>query len=210
MKTSEAINELAAALAKAQAIMGNAAKDKENPFFKSKYADLASIRDVVTPPLSVNGLSVTQGTSIGENCIIIHTRLLHSSGQWIESQYPILNDTNKPQAMGSAMTYGRRYSLSAICNLATEEDDDGNAANDHGKKAPEVRNGIGTLGASKRDHRPDFERLVTELRRATTVEAMKEWAALRKAEIAKLPDDWTEHMHEAYSEHKASITAKAA
>jgi hypothetical protein len=58
---------------------------------------------------------------------------MHSSGQWIQSDYPITNDTNKPQAMGSALTYARRYSLAAMGVLAAEEDDDGNAAQDHGK-----------------------------------------------------------------------------
>ena len=210
MKTSDTINELAGALAKAQAVIGNAHFNRTNPHFKSKFADLASVRDTITPALAANGIAVVQMTSVGDGAVIVHTRLMHSSGQWIESEYPIINDTAKPQAMGSALSYARRYSLSAICNIASEDDDDGNEAQEHGRLAPEFRNSTGTQGASKRDSRNDFTMLVTELRKATTAEAMKEWAAMRKADIEKLPPDWTAMLHEEYAAHKGSLTAKAA
>jgi hypothetical protein len=123
MTTSESINEIAAALAKAQGAMKNAALNKVNPHFKSKYADLAGIRDTVTPALTANGIAVVQVLGDG----LVYTRLLHSSGQWIESACPIPVGQTM-QAMGSAITYARRYSLSAICNIAADEDDDANAA----------------------------------------------------------------------------------
>src|SRR5690606_32805591 len=100
---------------------------------RSKYADLAAIRDAVTPSLTKNGISIVQMTGEDNGRLIVKTRLMHSSGQWLQSEYPITNDINKPQAMGSALTYARRYSLAAICGIASEEDDDGNAAQDHGK-----------------------------------------------------------------------------
>lgn len=128
MRTSEQINELATALAAAQAEMKNAKLNKTNPHFKSKYADLAEIRDTVTGPLSKNGIAVAQGTDADGTVIVVVTRLIHKSGQWIESRFPIAYD--KPQTMGSAYTYAKRYSLAAICNIAAEEDDDANAAND--------------------------------------------------------------------------------
>lgn len=131
MKTSPEIDALAGSLAKAQAKIKNAAFNKVNPHFKSKYADLAAIRDAVLPALTENGISLAQGTVVGGAFLVVTTRLMHSSGQWIESEYPITNDTNKPQAMGSALTYARRYSLAAICGIASEEDDDANAAQDH-------------------------------------------------------------------------------
>ena len=102
MRTSEQINELAAALAKAQAEMKNATLNKINPHFKSKYADLAMIRDTVTPALAKNSIAVSQGIDTLDSGIVVVTRLLHSSGQWIESRIPIAYD--KPQAMGSAIT----------------------------------------------------------------------------------------------------------
>lgn len=122
MTTSEHVNEIAAALAKAQGAMKNAALNKVNPHFKSKYADLAGIRDTVTPALTAQGIAVVQ--VLVEGAVV--TRLLHSSGQWIESACPIPTGQTM-QAMGSAITYARRYSLSAICNIAADEDDDANS-----------------------------------------------------------------------------------
>jgi hypothetical protein len=127
--TSEKINEIAAALAKAQASMKNAALNKVNPHYKSKFADLASVRDAVTPALSANGIAVVQALDAGSEssgwCVL--TRLLHTSGQWVESLCPIPAVLDM-QKMGSAITYARRYSLSAICGIAADEDDDANAA----------------------------------------------------------------------------------
>ena len=128
MTTSESINEIAAALAKAQAGMKNATLNKVNPHFKSKYADLAGIRDAVTPALTAVGIAVVQTLdATGEGHRFVLTRLLHTSGQWIESLCPI-PDVPDMQKMGSAITYARRYSLSAICGISADEDDDGNAA----------------------------------------------------------------------------------
>jgi len=207
MKTSETINEISAALAKAQASMNNASMNKVNPHFKSKYADLAEIRNTVTPQLAANGIAVIQGTDATSDGFFVFTKLVHSSGQWIESRYPIIADTNKPQAMGSAMTYARRYLLSAMCNIASEEDDDGNEAADHGKQAPEIRNMPGQPGASKKDARTDFEYLAQEMRKAQTVEAMKNWKELRKREINALPPDWVDQLGQIYSEHKDGLAA---
>ncbi len=122
MTTSDSINEIAGALAKAQAVMKNAPMNKTNPHFKSKFADLASVRDTVIPALSANGIAVVQ--ALGDNCVM--TRILHASGQWIESACPIPPGADM-QKMGSAITYARRYSLSAICGIAADEDDDAEA-----------------------------------------------------------------------------------
>lgn len=133
MTTSEQINEIAAALAKAQASMKNAALSKVNPHFKNRYADLPAIRDAVTPALAANGIAVVQtldAASEGAGYCVL-TRLLHTSGQWVESLCPIPAVLDM-QKMGSAITYARRYSLSAICGIAADEDDDGNAATTNG------------------------------------------------------------------------------
>lgn len=207
MKTSDALNELATALAKAQGEMKNAALNKENPFFKSRYADLASVRDTITPALSNNGLSVVQTLAPENGSLMVCTRLIHSSGQWMESTFPIIADTNKPQAMGSALTYARRYSLAAIVNIATEDDDDANEAQEHGKRAPETRNVAGTPGASKAKAREPFDKLLTEMRQSKTVDALKEWIKLRRKEVEALPEDWLAHFDEQYSLHKDSLNA---
>lgn len=210
MRTSETIDALAAALAKAQSEMTNAAFNRTNPHFRSKYADLASIRDAVTPSLTKNGIAVVQLTEPSEGFLLVITRLIHSSGQWIESQYPIINDVNKPQAMGSALTYAKRYSLSAICNIASEEDDDGNAAQEQGAKPAEVRSIAGTEGARKSAARAPYDALVKELRLATTVSGLKEWLKENRARVDALPADWLALFDEDYMSHRDSLEAKAA
>jgi len=128
MTTSESVNEIAAALAKAQAGMKNAALNKVNPHFRSKYADLAGIRDAVIPALTAQGIAVVQTLDVTvEGGNYLRTRLMHASGQWVESLCPIPSVPDM-QKMGSAITYARRYSLSAICGIAADEDDDGNEA----------------------------------------------------------------------------------
>jgi hypothetical protein len=209
MRTSEQTNEIAAALAKAQGKIGNAILNKTNPHFKSRYADLAAVRDAVTPSLAENGIAVVQLTAEADGRMIVYTRMMHSSGQWVESAYPVFNDVNKPQAMGSAMTYARRYSLAAMCGIASEEDDDGNEADDHGKKSPEVRNIAGTQGARKAPARTDFDMLMSEMRKAQTLDALKEWASLRRADIDKLPGDWIEHLREEYDKLADELKARA-
>src|SRR6185295_9884387 len=103
--TSEQINELVGALAKAQGEMDNAPMLSENPHFRSKYADLASIRNATVPHLAKNGLALFQSISaVNGSGLLLVTRLAHSSGQWVESAYPIPLDS-KPHIMGSAITY---------------------------------------------------------------------------------------------------------
>lgn len=124
---SESINELAAALSKAQGAFDHAKKDVANAFFKSKYADLASCIDAAKTALASNGLAVVQATDYDNDRLVLITTLMHSSGQWIDSKYPIQPQKNDPQGMGSAMTYARRYAFCAITGIAAD-DDDGNAA----------------------------------------------------------------------------------
>lgn len=123
---SEQINELAKALNAVQKKITGAKKDADNPFFKSKYADLESVWDACREPLTENGLSVTQFLN-GEALV---TMLLHSSGQWIKGEQKIYTKDNSPQAFGSAITYARRYGLAAIVGIV-QVDDDGQAAQGH-------------------------------------------------------------------------------
>ena len=130
MNTSESINELATALAKAQGQIKGAAKSAQNPHFRSTYSDLASVTDAIREPLSSNGLSYVQGLGqYVEGVITLTTRLMHDSGQWIEStaSLPVSGKTLNAQAVGSATTYLRRYALQALIGLPSV-DDDGNAA----------------------------------------------------------------------------------
>ena len=111
----------------AQASIGHAIKDRENPFFKSTYADLASIWDACREPLTKNGLSVTQLISAGGAVIKVTTILLHATGQFISTELTMKADKETPQALGSAITYARRYSLAAIVGISSD-DDDGNTS----------------------------------------------------------------------------------
>ena len=124
---SETIGKLAEALAKAQGAMDNPARSAENPFFKSKYAPLSAITDAIRKPLSQNGLSYVQTVSMQSDIVMLTTRLMHMSGEWIESAMP-LPHVGKPQELGSVMTYFRRYQLSAIVGITADDDDDGNEA----------------------------------------------------------------------------------
>lgn len=130
---SESIAALAAALSKAQGDITGALKDSSNPFFKSKYADLASCWDACRAQLSENGLAVIQTTDIIADRPVLVTTLAHSSGEWIKSITPILTKDDSPQAQGSGITYARRYALAAIVGLA-QIDDDAEAAQGRGKK----------------------------------------------------------------------------
>lgn len=123
MKSSENINELATALNKAQSEMMGAAMDAENPFFKSKYADLKSVWKAAKGPLTNNGLSIVQGPIPTESGIRLATRLMHISGQWIESELTMPTTKEDPQQYGSAITYARRYSLSAMIGIYQDDDD---------------------------------------------------------------------------------------
>lgn len=140
MPMSQTIGALAAALAKAQSEMNNASKNKVNGGFNSKYADLAQVINTTREPLAKNGLSVAQcvgGFDSATNTMQLTTILMHSSGEWIQSDMtiPVKSKYDKnsktwqmdAQCAGSAITYARRYSLAAMIGIS-QDDDDGNAA----------------------------------------------------------------------------------
>ena len=136
MPQSESIKELATALSKVQGQLTFAKKDSANPFFKSTYADLESVWDSCREALAKNGLAVIQMPgNFFEGRMWLITRLVHSSGEWIEQEMSV--PVGKPdregvvkvdaQAAGSALTYMRRYALAAFIGIV-QADDDGNAA----------------------------------------------------------------------------------
>jgi hypothetical protein len=131
---SEHINELALALSKVQGELTPAIKDSKNPFFKSTYADLSSVWNSCKDSLSKNGLAIIQTMDFKEGQNVLVTTLAHASGQWMRSCLPILNEKNNAQGFGSAITYMRRYALSAIVGVTCDEDDDGNEASKPGSK----------------------------------------------------------------------------
>lgn len=128
MKTSESIAALVKALVAAQAEITNPAKDSDNPFYKSKYANLPDCIDATKPILTKNGLAMVQSIE-GSETIEVVTRLCHVSGEWMEGTISMTPTKNDPQGAASASTYGRRYGLMAMLDIAgAEMDDDGGQA----------------------------------------------------------------------------------
>src|ERR1700687_4125550 len=129
MKTSECIIEIAKALCAAQNEMRPAIKDSTNPHFKSRYSDLSSIWESIRKPLTGNGITVWQDVTTSEKIVSVTTHVTHISGQWIEFGplcIPILKQD--AQAVGSAISYAKRYALCAAIGVVSDEDDDGEKA----------------------------------------------------------------------------------
>ena len=127
MKMSDTISSIAAALSKAQGMIDDATKTGLNPAFRSKYADLASVRAAIREPLAVNDLSIVQGPRRADGGVEVETMILHKSGEWISESVFIPVTKWDAHGMGSGITYARRYGLMALLCIATD-DDDGNAA----------------------------------------------------------------------------------
>lgn len=174
--SSDELKELPTAFVAAQGAFERAKKDKDNPFFKSVYADLSSVLDACADALTKNGFAVIQPVVAVNGEAYLLTRLLHKSGEWLQSSVPLTTldaikttaaeppaptaglgaggDEGKKkktpgvQALGSEITYMRRYCLSSLLGIAADDDDDGNAANavqqQHQKLAPSK--GLGGLG----------------------------------------------------------------
>jgi hypothetical protein len=195
MNTSDNIDAIAAALAKAQAEMTNPVFNKTNPHFKSNYADLASVLNAVRPALAKNGIAIMQMSGMEEAGVVLYTRLTHTSGQWIQSVYPV-TISQKHQDIAAAMTYAKRISLSAMAGVAGEDDDDGNAANN----AP-----VNTVRAAKQTPKPvaqgysDEESarithdLIAELKTVDNKTDLQKWGTSYSDNIKKLtpPDQAT-------------------
>jgi hypothetical protein len=199
MKTSESINELAKALAAAQGEMGHAVLNKINPHFKSKYADLAEIINA-TKILAKHGIAVVQGTSMREWGLACVTRFMHSSGQWMESEYPLPMAPDKPQIMASAYTYARRYGRAGMSGIAAEEDDDGNHAT-KGNGAAEKP----TYPNSK--SRDPYFKLETTLRAHSSLDDLDAWWQKKETlELrSRLPMTWQIELFISFMKHGFKI-----
>lgn len=156
---SPLLNELFSSLAKAQAAMLPAFKTSDNPFFKSKYADFAEIVHASRPALTAHGLSVMQRIILlADGSEALHSVLGHSSGQYIDSVMRIRPAKNDVQALGSYITYLKRYAYAALIGVATE-DDDGEAA-----MARTHEQGSNTANDSNNDNKIDREQLTSLLK----------------------------------------------
>lgn len=200
---TDTTSNLAGALAKAQGEIKNATFNKTNPHFKSKYADLASIRDAVTPSLAKHGLSVAQMTDYAGEKFVLRTRLMHSSGEFVESTYPLPLAADKPQIMGSAISYARRYSLAAMVGIASEDDDDAEGAHDRGNS--QTRTATATRGpksADKQETTPEGDALLAEIASTQTGQDLVLWGKDPdvKSKIGKLPQAEQDRVRVAYAD----------
>lgn len=198
MSQSETIGALAAALSKAQASITGALKDSANPFFKSRYADLASCWDACRRQLTENNLAIIQTVEPSADDVLLVTTLAHSSGEWMASRLPIRAKDNSPQAQGSAITYARRYALAAIVGLA-QIDDDAEAAQGRSGFTVDPR---GDLGKQADDTKRD--QFVADFRLAFDLDAEeKEIASAVHGVHQRIAND-----HDLYISVADAMTAK--
>jgi len=210
MRTSETINELATAIAAAQGVLKNPPKLKTNPHFKSQYVDLSDGLTAIRECFGKHGLCFIQGTSVTEgNMIVLHTRISHKSGQWIESDYPV-GGLGRPQEMGSAMTYARRYALFSMVGVAGEDDDDGNAA--QAAETPAAKSKKAEPKQMEPGMKPDDSQKFLEISRDAmkmcgTIAELTAWATENKDAIGKLIPAHRENLLADYKAYRASLTS---
>ncbi len=158
MKTSENINDIAAALTKAQTLFTQPKKSKTNPHFKNRYAELVDVIEATKEGLSKCDLSIVQGVED----LKLKTRVLHKSGQWIETETPLFLDKQNMQGVGSSLTYARRYALSAILNVSSDEDDDGELASKKNDQLPSKQLAPINLKVPSAPHEPSITKIPEE------------------------------------------------
>ena len=157
------MNKIAPAFIKAKQAFGPALKDKTNPAFRSKYADLGACLEAVDDALLANGIAMYQETFEDLTGVTVETVFLHESGETIRSgKLHVPAAKQDPQGYGSALTYARRYSLMTACGIAPE-DDDGNAAT----KAPAARQ------QAPAPKPVDIKPLVSAMEAATSMEELQ-------------------------------------
>lgn len=204
MKTSESVAAIAKALAKALSAMKNPSLDSVNPHYRSKYASLAGVRNVVVPVLGEHGIGVMQSLSTKEGGVCCTTRLIHESGEWVETDgFTVPVGQGNAQAACAAATYARRFDLQAACGVVGDDDDDGNTAAAHppgkrGQQAPreDVADIVG--GPSDAPKPPGTSQVPSSATASlnaigavkTLAELEKVWASLVPIQGAFAPADW--------------------
>lgn len=188
-------SEFVKALAAAQAEMKHALLDKVNPHFKSKYASLGAVIDATLPVLARHNIVAKQRVVLIDGRLYLKTWLEHPSGEKDEPSYwPIAEGT--PQQMGSSLTYARRYGLSCVGGIASEEDDDGNAASTTNAK-------VKSAYRSRKDG--DYPKLEAEIRSQETLDGLKQWWIDNQDRIRDLPTQWVVLLEEEKDRRKLEL-----
>lgn len=213
MKSSESLAQIAPALVKALGELKAVVKDSKNPHFKNDYASLEAVTETARPVLAQHGLAFMQGLGEYANgAMTVSTRIIHESGEWIESDFQMPVGKADPQGTASASTYGRRYSLMGILGLAPT-DDDGEAAMAPRQQAferksngPGIPSGLNvspegndwwgasavvTASSAKKDGLDElfdtFRHQITDLH---TAQGWRDWCAENSDDIKRMPRDW--------------------
>lgn len=197
--TSEGLTKIVPAIIAAQKSFKPALKDSVNPAFKSKYVSLDSVLEAVTEALLNNGIALLQQTDRDDDgTTILLTRLIHTSGEWVGSRYPVRPVKQDPQGEGSALTYSRRYSLMALVGIAPE-DDDGNAAS-RSPKRDEPK-------AEPKLNEDEFNELMTAVTEAQTVDELNR--AGQHVAKAEMPSDAKAALRSAFTSRMADLKKAA-
>lgn len=225
MKQSESIASLAPALVKALSEMRGVAKDSKNPHFKNDYASLEAVIDVARPVLGAHGLAFMQG--LGEyvgGAMTVSTRILHESGEWIESDFQMPVSKADPQGTASASTYARRYSLMGILGLPAV-DDDGEASMPRSTKPGEPKNpnvsvhpegpdwyktegaGMSAAKAKAEGLGEKVNQWLGDLETIPTVAALRDWADENGDTIRTMPKGWRIEVREAFDRRGRELGA---
>lgn len=200
---------LAKAMAKAQGELGPVLKDKTNPAFRSKYADLGAVLEAVLPALNGAGLSLIQSPSYDGSLVGVTSILLHESGEWMEATLHMKPVKMDPQGIGSCITYARRYAALAIAGAAPE-DDDGNAASaapDRGQKVP--RGDVAPLDSSMsaKDAKDLHGKLSRGIQNCESVDALKSWAKAWNEQLDELPEEYADDLRGLYARRRDELKA---
>jgi hypothetical protein len=223
MRSSDTLIKISPALVKAINAIEGVKKGAANPFFKSKYANLESVIEAAHDALSANGLAVMQGPGpMDGNCITLTTRLVHESGEWIETDFSLPAGKMDPQAAGSAITYARRYSLMAMLNMPAV-DDDGEASMPRTTKPGEPKNpnvsvhsdspdwwgaegpGMSAAKAKAEGWGETLDGWLGAIPMLPTMEAWQTWCRDRDEDVKSLPKGWRIHLRDELENRKKEL-----
>jgi hypothetical protein len=223
MRSSDTLIKISPALVKAINAIEGVKKGADNPFFKSKYANLESVIEAAHDALSANGLAVMQGPGpMDGNCITLTTRLVHESGEWIETDFSLPAGKMDPQAAGSAITYARRYSLMAMLCIPAV-DDDGEASMPRSTKPGEPKNpnisvhpegpdfwgaegpGMSAAQAKKEGWGETLDGWLGQIAVLPTTQAWQDWCRENAADVKRLPKGWRVQLRDELENRKKEL-----
>ena len=196
---SQAINELATSLAKAQGELKNPGLDSVNPHFRNKYASLPSILSGIRPVLAKHGLCITQHLAGANGGISCTTILLHTSGQFIESTLTLPAQKADAQGLGSASTYARRYAIQAVLGISGDDDDDGEAASKQPATASK---------APPREPDPEVDAALEAIALCDDLEALNQMTGVLK-ELSDASNDNRTRLGTAFVARKKALEARS-